>query len=131
MRQTILFSLALIFALPLTSGQATETQFRKKKEKISGSFRIISRGEKRLLTFSGDFKTRSGPDLQVVFSPLPFDEANGKNAMDGAVTVGLLSSNKGAQEYEIPASLDLSTMKSLLIHCVKYTRLWGGAGLPR
>jgi hypothetical protein len=115
---------------PLYAGELHSGAFQKKKEKIKGTFVIKDHNGQKILELSEDFKTKNGPDLQLVFSPMNFADINGKNALDnGAVSLGLMQSNKGAQTYEIPANVDLSKMKSILIHCVKYTRLWGGAPL--
>jgi len=103
---------------------------QKKNEKINGTDTIVEENGKRNLRLSEDFKAKNGPDLQIVFSPLPFDEINGENALgDGAVSIGLLASNKGVQEFVLPDDLDLTHMRCVLIHCVKYTRIWGGAPL--
>ncbi len=104
--------------------------FQKKKEKIAGTFTIKKNGDKTVLELSDDFKTRSGPDLQIIISPVAFEKVNGKNALkSGAVSIAPLKSNKGGQVFEIPADMNLADMSCILIHCVKYSRLWGGAPL--
>ena len=131
-REVPMFRSALwLLLIPAAFAQVHEHgPFLKKKEKIKGSYTLVEENGRWILRFSEDFATKNGPDLQIVFSPKPFDAVNGKNALaDGAVSIGLLTSNKGAQEYVLPEDLDLTHMKCILIHCVKYTRLWGGAPL--
>jgi len=43
--------------------------------------------------------------------------------------VAALKSNKGDQFYSLPPDLDLTAYKSIIIHCKKYTKLWGAASL--
>ena len=122
-------SLLLLCTTVVAANELFSGTFLKKKEKITGTFTIKKVGDRTLLELSDDFKTRSGPDLQIVFSPKSFEKVNGKNAMEDAVSIALLKSNKGRQTFEIPADLNLAKMRCILIHCVKYTRLWGGAPL--
>ncbi len=112
------FFALLVFPVP---AQRLETAFLKKKEKIRGSFVIEKEGDQTFLIISDDFKTKKGPDLQLVLSPLAFNEVSGKSAMNsGAVSIGPLKSHIGGGRYLIPKSLDLSKMKCVLIHCVKH-----------
>lgn len=104
-------------------------RFFKKKYKINGTWTLVKNGDKTVIRFSGDFKTKSGPDLKVFLSPKSATEVNGKNATDGAVKLGVLTNNRGAQEYEIPAGTDLSQFSTLLVHCEAYSVLWGGGSL--
>lgn len=101
----------------------------KKTSKSSGDWSIVKEGDKTLIKLSGDFKTRNAPDLKIFLSPLSAAEANGKNATNGSLMVAPLSSNAGAQTYEIPTGLNLAAYKSILIHCEAYAKLWSAADL--
>ena len=101
----------------------------KKSKAIEGHARIVAISGERVIVFDDNFKTKDGPDLKVVLSPLPFDKITGKNAMKDARVISLLKATSGGQRYTIPADIDLSAMKSLLVHCEKYSVLWGGAPL--
>lgn len=103
--------------------------FVKKSKSIKGSFHIVERGEKTFVVFSDDFKAKRGPDLKVFLSPTSIRSANGKNAIKGSIKLGKLQTNKGAQEYEIPAGVDLATFESVLVHCEAYSVLWGGSDI--
>ena len=122
--------LAFLCLFPANLQAGTGVSFQKKKEKIQGSFSIIERDRQTWIVFSADFRTKKGPDLQLVLSPLAFSETSGRNAMNyGAVSLGLLKSHKGPQEFKVPEDVDLAGFRCVLIHCVKYDRLWGGAPL--
>ena len=114
------------------SAKSFENQrFFKKKYKINGTWTLVEHSDKTLIRFSGDFKTKSGPDLKVFLSPKSEAEVNGKNALEGAIQLGVLANNRGAQEYEIPAGTDLSQFSTVLVHCEAYSVLWGGGSLEK
>lgn len=111
-------------------GDGVGGTFQAKEKSLVGSFKIETIGNRAQLVFGTDFKTKSGPDLKVVLSPLPLSRVNGDNAMRGALVLGPLKATKGGQRYLLPADLDLSRFASVLVHCEKYSVLWGGADLP-
>ncbi len=116
-------------ATPIAAVQAINQSFFKKKYNIKGTWSIIERDGKSYIQFSDDFKTKKGPDIKIFLSPKTADAVNGKNAVDGALNLGFLKSNKGAQEYEIPAGTDLTQFTTVLLHCEEYAVLWGGGVL--
>lgn len=101
----------------------------KKDIKLQGSISIEKKNGKHFVVFSDDFKTRSGPDLKVLLSTTELAGLNGKNATNEAINLGPLKNNKGGQSYEIPSHVKLEAMKSVLVHCVAYAKLWGDADL--
>ena len=104
--------------------------FTKKSFRIQGNWSITTEADgRRILRFDDAFKTRNAPDLKVFLSPEPVASRNGRNATDGALLISPLTSHKGAQEYEIPADVDLTSFGSLLVHCEAYSKLWGGSDL--
>jgi len=128
-------SLTAVTAVPSfaqTAVAATQLQnqaFFKKKYKIKGTWSIVERDGTQYVAFSDDFKTKNGPDLKIFLSPTSSEAVKGKNAIDGSLNLGALKSNKGAQEYEIPAGTDLSQYATVLVHCEAYAILWGGGAL--
>lgn len=120
----------LLFLGLLAFGGGNGGAFQPKEKSLAGSFQIETIGDRVQLVFSADFKTKKGPDLKVVLSPLSLSGANGDNAMRGALVLGPLKATKGSQRYLLPADLDLSRYKSVLVHCEKYSVLWGGGNLP-
>lgn len=120
---------SILPAVAVETTAKTGGGFEKASFSIDGSWTIEQRGDTRVLVLSEDFKTRSGPDLKVFFSPKRFDEVTGKTATEGSYYLAPLQSRRGAQEYELPADLDLAAFSSVLIHCEAYSKLWGGADL--
>ena len=107
----------------------TDQSFFKKKYRIKGTWSLVQRDGKNLITFSDDFKTKNGPDLKIFLSPKSAADVKGNNAVDGSLNLGVLKSNNGVQEYEIPTGTDLSKFSTFLIHCEAYAVLWGGGTL--
>lgn len=103
--------------------------FTKKKYKISGDVKIIKKDGQTIIRLSDDFRTKSGPDLKLFLSPQNVDSATGANATQGAVKLSVLKSNRGSQDYVVPAGVDLAAFNSLLIHCEAFSVLWGGADI--
>ncbi|MCT0248737.1 DM13 domain-containing protein [Synechococcus sp. CS-205] len=106
--------------------------FIKAEAPVSGSFVIKKEGGKQLLMLSRDFKTSdTAPDLKLAFSPSATPLAMSKppkfSIKPGSYTVlAPLKSSRGGQTYVIPASVDLSKQKSVLIWCEKFnaTMAW-------
>ena len=104
-------------------------EWTKKSFRSSGEWTIYTEGEKTFVKLSSDFKTRNAPDLKLFLSPHEASTRNGRNATDGAVLIAPLASNSGEQVYEIPASVDLASFKTIMIHCQKFSKLWSVATL--
>ena len=103
--------------------------FIKKKYKIKGHWSVVQENGRTLIRFSDDFKTKNGPDLKVFLSPQSVGEVTGETVLDGAVTLGVLKSNKGSQDYLLPKGVSLANFSSVLIHCEAFSVLWGGGSL--
>ena len=96
---------------------------------IKGQWSIVQDNGQTVLRLSDDFKTKNGPDLKLFLSPKNVADLTGKTALDQAVRLSVLKSNKGGQDYVIPATIDISDFGSILIHCEAFSVLWGGADL--
>jgi hypothetical protein len=96
----------------------------KKSQSIAGTWKI----ENDTLTLTG-FSTRKAPDLKIFLSPQTVAKLSNRNAEEGAVLIAPLKSPKGDQSYPLPPDLDLTAYRSILIHCKKYSKLWGAAAL--
>jgi hypothetical protein len=121
---TILVTLASLAAQAQTPRQGT---WIKKNASISGNWSIQEEGGARFLILSDDFKTKNAPDLKLFLSSLDLSAIDGKNATSHAVLIGKLKSTRGGQRYPIPADVDLDKHSTLLLHCEKYSKVWGGA----
>ena len=122
-------SLLIFSFVSVGTASASGGGWTDKKYSVQGNWSIEQRGDQHVIVFDDTFNTKSGPDLKLFLSPLSIDDATGKNATKGSVLISALTTNTGAQEYVIPANIDLSAYQSLLIHCEKFSVLWGGANL--
>ena len=64
--------------------------------------------------------TSDGPDLYVYLSPHPSSSSE-KTFGQGFTSLGKLKGNRGDQVYEIPAGLDVSTIRSVVIWCQRFS----------
>ena len=121
----------------MLAGQAMELKqhqgtFIRAEKPVSGGFVIKQQGGKRLLMLTSTFKTSdTAPDLKVAFSPSATPLAGSKPPAyplnPGSYTLlAPLKASKGGQTYVIPASIDLSKQKSVLIWCRQFnaTMAW-------
>ncbi|KOU13838.1 electron transporter [Streptomyces sp. WM6372] len=76
--------------------------------------------------------TSSGPDLRVWLTDAPVKEgADGWFVFDDGkyVSLGKLKGNKGDQNYEIPADVNLADYSSVTIWCDRFDVSFGAAAL--
>ncbi|MBM4427644.1 MAG: DM13 domain-containing protein [Chloroflexi bacterium] len=64
-----------------------------------------------------DFSVDNGPDLFVYLVPVDPVPSTSGTEIAGFYNLGVLKGNIGDQNYEIPADLDLSQFKSVVICC--------------
>jgi hypothetical protein len=77
-----------------------------------------------------DLDTLNGPDLRVYLSELPAglgERAYGERFVD----LGGLKGNRGSQNYQIPAEVDVARYRSVVIWCYRFTVGFGVAALER
>jgi hypothetical protein len=71
--------------------------------------------------------TSSGPDLHVLLSP---NEApTNHDSLGDYLDLGDLQSNIGDQNYTLPADIDLTQYRSVVIYCVPYRIVFATATL--
>ncbi|MYE25990.1 MAG: DM13 domain-containing protein [Chloroflexi bacterium] len=72
----------------------------------------------RVLRFE-DFRSKNGPDLHVYLSTeAPTSTFAGLGANE--IHLGALKGNVGNQNYDVPAEVDLSQYRSVVIYCVPF-----------
>nr|WP_249420526.1 DM13 domain-containing protein [Rhabdothermincola salaria] len=86
------------------------------------AYLVVQPDGSRLLRIE-DLDTDNGPDLRVVLSTAEV----GSGSYDDLVELGHLKGNIGNQNYEIPADLDLSSMRSVVIWCERFGSPFGEA----
>lgn len=121
-----LILLSFLFGASLAFGQSGT--WVKKANTVNGTWSIAEKDGKQVLSLKG-FKTATAPDLKIFLSPKTTSQVSSKNATQGSVFVAKLKSTKGDQSYSLPAGIDLSKYKSVIIHCQKYSKLWGAGKL--
>ena len=88
-----------------------------------GTAKVITHDDwSQVLQFGNDFKSTPGPDIYVYL-------ASDDRASE-FVSLGKIQSNDGAQEYTIPAGIDLNKYDKVLIWCQAFGVLFGSADLP-
>jgi len=123
------------FAAPASSlAQDTEAQilasggWDNQEYDIAGDWRIETRADGNYLVLSDEFRTRRGPDLKIFFHTAEAGEVTGNNAAEGFLLTEL-DRNRGGQEYLLPADFDLADYASVVIHCERFSKLWGAGDL--
>lgn len=130
----VLFCLALavfaVAAVPVSAEEVLyEGSWTGKTNTISGTWRIVDDGGKKFVVLDDAFKTRKAPDLKLFLTPLGLADVDNHNATRDSALIAQLPEHKGQQKIAIPVSVDLARYKTLIIHCEKYSKLWGGATL--
>lgn len=83
----------------------------------------------RTLRFE-DFEVDNGPDLAVWLVPNETVPNQIGTVPQGYYELAKLKGNQGNQNYEIPADLDLSLYKSVVVWCVSFSVPFAAAPLP-
>ncbi len=105
-----------------------EGVFIDRNHPTEGTAVVLNDGtQQRFLRFE-DFATDNGPDLNVYLSAAAADAPEGA-LDDDFVDLGDLKGNIGAQNYEIPTSVDLSRHGTVVIWCVRFGVAFGTAAL--
>ncbi len=99
--------------------------------KFEGDWKITEKEGTYTVQFADNFETKKAPDLKIFLSKLPFEEINGENAADESqsVLIAELQIYEGAVTVEVPKGINPAAYQSIIVHCEKYAKLWGGASL--
>ena len=76
-----------------------------------------------------DLNVTNGPALHVVLSTHPDPERSEQVKQEGYVDLGDLKGNRGNQNYPIPAGVDISIHKSVVIYCYPFAVVFSVATL--
>jgi hypothetical protein len=130
-------------ALPgaaIVTTAAPTAQMGQARVLSSGRFHTVSHGSrgvatvhqladgKRLVRLT-EFATSNGPDVRVYL--VAANDANDNDTVTraGFVDLGALKGNKGNQNYEIPAELDLDNYGAVTIWCRRFSANFATAPL--
>ncbi len=98
--------------------------FGPKAHSTEGTASIVKLADgSHRLTLTG-FATDNGPDLRVYLVP-----AASGDSVNGAVDLGKLKGNRGAQEYTLPANADPASFGQVVIWCRAFSVSFGAATL--
>ena len=121
---------SFLLTVNLLMAQTKHTGWTNKNYKLSGTWSLQKINGQDYFVLENDFKTSDGPDLKVFLLEKEIDKVGENEAVDKqGVFLGDLKSFTGAQRYAIPKNIDLSKYHSIVIHCKKYTVVWGGVNL--
>ncbi len=85
-------------------------------------------GGQKVLRFS-NFETSNGPDVQVYLGVANDANDDATVTTSGFYHLAALKGNKGDQNYEIPAGVDVAKYKSVTIWCKRFGKNFGTAPL--
>jgi len=113
----------------LISSQSLYAMDMKRSGSFSGLNNHIATGDVMVtktdagyvIKLSADFVFDGAPDPKIAFG------SNGN--YDASTLIAPLKSNKGEQEYLVPANIDVSTFNEVYIWCEKYNVGLGVAGI--
>jgi len=102
--------------------------FHSNAHETAGTATVFDVGGKRVLRLT-DFSTSNGPDVRVylVAAADVNDDDTVKSA--GFVELGPMKGNRGDQNYEIPATVDLAKYRTVTIWCKRFSVNFGSAPL--
>jgi hypothetical protein len=97
--------------------------------KGQGTVTIVESADGAAVMRFEDFQVTNGPDLYVYLSGHPAPRTSAELHQVDAYEVATLKGNVGAQNYTLPADLDLSRFKSVVIYCKRFTTVFSTAAL--
>lgn len=94
-----------------------------------GTANVITNGTQTFLRFEDDFAIDNGPDLNV-YLVRGTDAAGPAGTFDDDfIDLGDLKGNIGAQNYELPAGIDIAEYDTVVIWCVRFGVAFNAANL--
>jgi hypothetical protein len=104
-------------------------QFHDVSHKGTGTATVYQLAEgRRVLRFT-NFETSNGPDVVVYLAATEDAKDSETVTKAGYVLLGSLKGNQGDQNYEIPADVDLSKYRSVVIWCRRFSANFATAPL--
>ncbi len=88
---------------------------------VSGGTRAFNHSSGKKIVLNSNFSTQAGPALVVYLSK---DEAS-----SSFVNLGTLSANSGQQIFDVPANINFTEYKYVVIWCVRFNVTFGVAPL--
>jgi hypothetical protein len=95
----------------------------------AGNATIYRLPEGNLVLRLENFEAQNGPDLRVGLSGHPMPRNNAELHDGGYIELAVLKANQGNQNYELPADLDPSAFRSVVIYCKAFSVVFSTAEL--
>ena len=105
--------------------------FKKTTQKIKGSWTLAIVQDHQIVGFDKMSKTKSAPDLKLVLTKKSLRSFKKNVDFGDHIILAPLKSSEGFQYYVVPADVDISDYKSLVIHSDASNLVWGGFSIPR
>jgi hypothetical protein len=106
--------------------------FVSHEHRTTGAVRVLGLPDGRRVLRIENLDTSNGPDLKVWITDAPVRAGrDGWSVFDDGryVNLGRLKGNRGSQNYELPASVDLRRLSSLSIWCDRFNVSFGAVQL--
>ena len=123
---------SLAAAAPATAAEPVPLAhgtFHSNAHETTGDATILSLADGRRILRLTSFSTSNGPDLRV-YLVAAADVTDDETVKQAAfVELGLMKGNKGDQNYEVPATVDLAQYRTVTIWCKRFSVNFGSAPL--
>jgi hypothetical protein len=107
----------------------TKGAFKSLAHETKGTAAVYQLADgKRTLRLS-EFETSNGPDVHVYLTTAEIEKGSEAIKRAGFIDLGSMKGNKGEQNYEIPADVDLTRFKNVTIWCARFGVNFGQAAL--
>jgi hypothetical protein len=107
----------------------TKGTFKSLAHETKGTASIYQLGDgKRTLRLT-EFETSNGPDVHVYLTAAEVEKGSDPMKETGFIDLGSMKGNKGDQNYDIPADVDLNKYQNVTIWCARFGVNFGQAGL--
>lgn len=104
-------------------------QFHSNAHETKGTATIHALADGRRVLRLTSFSTSNGPDVRVYLVAAEDVTDNETVKRAGYVELGKLKGNIGDQNYEIPASVDLTKYRTVTVWCARFSVNFGSAPL--
>lgn len=98
----------------------TKGAFKSLAHETKGLASIYQFGDGRRTLRLTEFETSNGPDVHVYLTAAQVEKGNDAIKESGYVDLGSMKGNKGDQNYDIPADVDLSKYPNVAIWCARF-----------
>lgn len=106
------------------------TKWEGRTYDVQGGWSIENRDGALWLVLADDFETIQGPDLKFYLAQPAMADIGDRDSVDQTgELITILEVSRGAQEFPLPAGVDITAYKSIVLHCQAFSVVWGGFDL--